>query len=218
VPVVLSVAEVSGVLGRMNGTPQLMAALIYGAGLRVSECVELRVKDVDFAAGQITVRDSKGSKDRVTVLPQRLQGALREHLVRVATAHAHDVLHGSGFAPMPGALGRKYRAASRSRQWQFVFPSSVQRTDPDGRRVRWHMTDGTVQRAFRQALGAAGIDKHATVHTLRHSFATHLLATGTDIRTIQLLLGHRSLLTTMIYTHVLEATRGVTSPFDLLAI
>lgn len=217
VPVVLSVQEVQAILLNLRGTTKLMAEVIYGAGLRVTECATLRVKDIDFHLRSITVRDSKGSKDRTTVLPQRLISPLQQHLVAVASQHQDDVLKGSGYAPMPEALARKYPSASKSWGWQFVFPSEIQTLDPEsGRRLRWHRSDSTIQRAFRIALSAANVHKHASVHTLRHSFATHLLATGTNIRTIQLLLGHRSLETTMIYTHVLEATRQVTSPLDCL--
>lgn len=193
-----------------------MAQLIYGAGLRVNECVTLRFKDVDLGRGQINVRSAKGNKDRTTVLAARLTSALQQHLLRVASQHKRDVLSGSGFAPLPNALDRKYPNASRSLPWQFVFPSSVQRPDAQGRLVRWHASESTVQRAFKVALHRAEIQKHASVHTLRHSFATHLLAAGTDIRTIQLLLGHRHLETTMIYTHVEQATRNVISPLDQL--
>ncbi|WP_018509358.1 integron integrase [Thiobacillus thioparus] len=217
VPVVLTRDEVRAVLSHMSGTPRLMAELIYGAGLRVQECVTLRVKDIDLAAGSLSVRSGKGGKDRTTVLPSRLREPLQQHLLRVAALHKTDLSHGAGLAPMPGALARKYPSASSSLAWQFVFPSSVQRPWGDqGRLARWHTSDTTVQRAFRLAVRSAEIHKHASVHTLRHSFATHLLASGTDIRTIQLLLGHRSLQTTMIYTHVLEATRKVVSPFDNL--
>lgn len=217
VPVVLSRDEVRQVLSEMRGTPKLMAQLMYGCGLRVFECVTLRVKDIDFAAPSITVRSGKGAKDRTTVLPQQLVAPLQQQLICVATLHKHDSLRGAGHAPLPGALYRKYPSASGLLAWQFVFPSSVTRLwPPINKEVRWHASDSSVQRAFRTALTLAGIHKHASVHTLRHAFATHLLASGTDIRTIQLLLGHRNLQTTMIYTHVLEATRKVTSPLDTL--
>lgn len=194
-----------------------MAQLMYGSGLRVSECMTLRIKDIDLVARQINVRNGKGAKDRVTLLPDGLVESLRMHLVRVMTLHKQDLLQGAGYAPMPGALGRKYPSASRSWAWQYVFPSQAQRPHPESRALlRWHASDATAQRAFRSAFYATGIAKHASVHTLRHSFATHLLHGGTDIRTIQLLLGHRSLQTTMIYTHVEQVTRGITSPLDRL--
>lgn len=217
VPVVLSVIEVKSILDCMSGTCQLIAQLIYGAGLRVNECLSLRVKDIDFANGSLNVRDGKGSKDRTTLLPKQLFEPLQKHLVQVAQLHQTDLNRGAGFAAMPGALYKKYPMASRSLAWQYVFPSSVLRDWNQGlRKIRWHMSDSTIQRAFKLALRRAKIEKHASVHTLRHSFATHLLHAGTDIRTIQLLLGHRSLQTTMIYTHVAQATKLVTSPFDRL--
>jgi integron integrase len=217
VPVVLTTDEVKRVLELMQGTPRLMAEVMYGAGLRVNECVTLRVKDIDFGAKVITVRSGKGGKDRTTVLPAQLQHPLQHHLLRVAALHKDDLSKGGGLAPLPNALARNYPSASMSFAWQFAFPSCVVRPWGDsGRTARWHTSDSSVQRPFRRALQLAGIDKHASVHTLRHSFATHLLASGTDIRTIQLLLGHRSLQTTMIYTHVLEVTRAVTSPLDRL--
>jgi len=216
-PVVLTQDEVRACLSQMSGTCQLIAQLIYGAGLRVNECMELRVKDMDFGAKTLTVRDGKGGKDRTTLLPQQLIEPLQRHLVKVAQLHQADISRGGGNAAMPGALYKKYPSASRSLAWQFAFPSSVMRPWGNGvQKVRWHMSDSTIQRAFKIALKQADIRKHASIHTLRHSFATHLLATGTDIRTIQLLLGHRSLQTTMIYTHVIEATRAVTSPLDRL--
>ncbi len=215
VPVVLNREEVKEVLSRMEGTCRLMAELIYGAGLRVHECVTLRVKDIDLHARTVTVRNSKGSKDRTTVLPTQLVSPIQRHLIRVADLHRDDLARGGGLAPMPDALERKFPTASASLAWQYAFPSAVPRAFGKSQRfVRWHASDSTVQRAFKRAVSSAGILKHATVHCLRHSFATHLLAAGTDVRTIQLLLGHRSLQTTMIYTHVLQASKSVTSPLD----
>jgi len=217
VPVVLTADEVKAIFMEMSGTCQLMAQLLYGAGLRVSECISLRVKDIDFGAKTLTVRDGKGGKDRTTLLPTQLISRLQKHLIMVAQLHTDDMAKGGGYAAMPNALYRKYPTASRSLAWQFVFPSKVLRPWQNQlQKVRWHMSDTTIQRAFKIALNQTGVKKHASVHTLRHSFATHLLSSGTDIRTIQLLLGHRSLQTTMIYTHVLEATKQVTSPFDCL--
>ena len=217
VPVVLTVEEVTSVLKLMTGTPKLAASLIYGAGLRISECLALRFKDFDFISRTVTVRDGKGGKDRTTVLPSALIVDLQAHLVRVATLHREDVLAGRGWAPMPAALNRKYPSAAQSINWQFAFPSRATRACPEtGRLLRWHAAESSIQKPFKQALNSAGIRKHASVHTLRHSFATHLLWQGTDIRTIQLLLGHSNLQTTMIYTHVLQATRDTTSPLDRL--
>ncbi|HKO88374.1 MAG TPA: integron integrase [Burkholderiales bacterium] len=214
-PVVLTVAEVCAVLKRMRGVAAIMARLMYGAGLRVQECCTLRVKDLDFDAGTITVRSGKGAKDRTTVLPKAVIPALHAHVLWVAQLQVDDRNRGGGWAPMPNALERKYPNASSNLAWQFVFPSTAIRPWINGDRlVRWHQSPATVQRAFRNALAGSGITKHASVHTLRHSFATHLLAQGTDIRTIQLLLGHRSLQTTMIYTHVLQSVRHVLSPLD----
>jgi integron integrase len=217
VPVVLSIEEVKAILNCMHGTKLLMAQLIYGAGLRVSECICLRVKDIDFDLKVLSVRESKGSKDRNTLLPTQLISPLKAHLLKTAQLHVSDMNKGGGYVEMPNALNKKFPNASRSLAWQFVFPSSVMRPwrNPN-QLVRWHVADTTIQRAFKVALNQAGIKKHASIHTLRHSFATHLLNTGTDIRTIQLLLGHRSLKTTMIYTHVIEATKSVVSPFDKL--
>ena len=216
-PVVLAVDEVREVLSHMRGTPKLMAELLYGAGLRVIECVTLRVKDLDFNARTLTIRNGKGGKDRTTLLPEALTLPLQRHLLGVIALYKDEVRLGRGFVPLPGALHRKYPAAARSISWQFVFPSRVLRPCPEtSRLLRWHASEATVQKAFRQALERAGIRKHATVHSLRHSFATHLLAQGTDIRTIQLLLGHRNLQTTMIYTHVHQTVRNTMSPLDRL--
>lgn len=217
VPVVLAREEVRAILDQMIGVVRLMAELMYGSGLRVNECMTLRVKDIDFASGVLNVRSGKGGKDRTTLLPERLHAPLKQQLLRVAEQHKQDLLHGAGLAPLPCALARKYPSASNSLAWQFVFPSAVLRPwGEEGRLARWHASDSTIQRAFRDAKNRAGIHKHASVHTLRHSFATHLLASGTDIRTIQLLLGHSNLQTTMIYTHVTAVTKNVTSPFDNL--
>lgn len=218
-PVVLSIEEVSTVLARMEGGPALMAHLLYGSGLRVTECMTLRVKDVDLQAGLIHVRAGKGGKDRSTVLPERLQQPLQRQLLRVASRHKQDLARGAGFAPLPNALERKFPGASQSLAWQFLFPSRVVRPCPlTNRLLRWHASESGVQMAFKAALHESGITKHASVHTLRHSFATHLLAAGTDIRTIQLLLGHRNLKTTMIYTHVEQSVRRTVSPLDRLDI
>jgi len=217
IPVVLTVEEVRDVFSYMVGTPRLMAELIYGAGLRVTEAMTLRVKDLDFRSGTISVRNGKGGKDRTSILPMRLSNPLQKHLLRVIALYKHDALHGRGFVALPGALDRKYPNAARSVGWQFVFPSSVVRPCPEtGKILRWHASDSTVQRAFKTAIASARIYKHASIHTLRHSFATHLLANGTDIRTIQLLLGHKSLKTTMIYTHVHQSVKNTLSPLDRL--
>lgn len=216
-PVVLSEGEVLRVLSAMSGTPRLMAQLLYGAGLRVMECMTLRVKDFDFDRGTIVVRSGKGNKDRVTLLPKFCREALQGHLLRVSELHTRDRLAGAGYAPMPDALYRKYPSAARSLGWQYAFPSAALRHWPALQvTVRWHASPSTVQKAFKKALASSGIRKAAGVHALRHSFASHLLANGTDIRRIQSLLGHRSLQTTMIYTHILEIERTVTSPLDRL--
>lgn len=214
-PEVLSVEEVRATLNAMHGMPRLIAALLYGTGMRVGEGVALRVKDVDLRAGVITVRAGKGAKDRATMLPRRLAGPLQQAMLRRLQLHKQDLLRGEGHAPMPDALDRKYPNASRLFAWQFVFASRALRCCPrTGHAVRWHVSPSTVQEAFKVALHAAGIHRHASLHVLRHSFATHLLASGTDIRTIQQLLGHRHLDTTMIYTHVAQVARATTSPLD----
>lgn len=216
-PTVLTPVETKLVLDAMAGTTQLMAQLMYGAGLRVHECVTLRVKDIDVASRIISLRNTKGGKHRTTVLPSQLATSIERHLLRVAQLHANDLSRGGGLAPMPDALSRKFPSASGSFAWQFAFPSAkLLPWGQSGRLVRWHVADSTIQRAFKLAVERAAIHKHVSVHALRHSFATHLLAAGTDIRTIQLLLGHRNLQTTMIYTHVEAAVRTVRSPLDLL--
>jgi len=215
-PVVLTRAEVRAILDRLQGDCWLMASLLYGAGLRLMECARLRVKDIDFSRNEITVRDGKGGKDRVTLLPARLRDPLAAHLDRVRRTHQADLAHGAGHVELPGALARKYPNAGREWAWQWVFPATRFYRDPaTGHRRRHHLHESVLQRTVKDAVRQAGLTKPATCHTLRHSFATHLLEGGYDIRTIQELLGHSDVSTTMIYTHVLNrGGRGVRSPLD----
>jgi integron integrase len=215
-PLVLSTEECRQVLACLSGTPWLMASLLYGAGLRLTECLTLRVKDVDFVRGQITVRNGKGGKDRVTMLPQSLVPALHVQMERTQTLHRLDIEQGFGEASLPFALARKYPKAGFEWGWQYIFPSSKRSVDPySGKTKRHHVFEDTLQRAVKQAIRSAGITKPASCHTFRHSFATHLLDRGQDIRTIQELLGHNDVSTTMIYTHVLgKGVQGVVSPLD----
>jgi integron integrase len=215
-PIVLTRDEVAGVLGQLRGVHALIGRLLYGTGMRVMECMRLRVKDIDFARREILIRDGKGLKDRVTVLPRAIIPELREQLDAARELHERDLAAGFGAVWLPYALARKYRAAAQDWCWQYVFPAEARSIDPrSGAKRRHHLSDQALQRAMRQAVRDAGITKPATPHTLRHSFATHLLESGYDIRTVQELLGHSDVSTTMIYTHVLNrGGRGVVSPLD----
>jgi len=218
VPVVLTREEVRSILAGLPGVCWLLGALLYGTGMRLLEVLQLRAKDIDFAANEITIRGGKGDRDRVTMLPERLKSPLLHHLAEVRRQHERDVADGAGWVELPGALRIKYPNAGREWAWQWVFPATRPYVDPATReRRRHHLHESVIQRAFRVALRATGIAKRASCHTLRHSFATHLLEAGYDIRTVQELLGHRDVRTTMIYTHVLRrGGLGVRSPADSL--
>ncbi len=215
-PVVLTRDEVQSILSHLHGVPWIMASPLYGAGLRVLECRRLRVKDVDLARNEVLVRDSKGRKDRITMLPGRVKTPLAAHIERVRVQHVAALRDGMGSVELPYALANKYPNASREWTWQWMFPASRPYVDRvTGERRRHHLHESVLQRAVKAAVRRAGIPKPATCHSLRHSFATHLLEAGYDIRTIQELLGHRDVATAMIYTHVLNrGGRGVRSPLD----
>ena len=217
-PVVLTMDEVAAVLGHLSGENLIAATLLYGAGLRLLECLELRIKDVDFGYRQITVRSGKGNKDRVTVLPAAVEPRLKLHIEDVRVRFEKDLKEGMGYVRLPKALARKYPNADRAWGWQWVFPAHRHYPDSEsGFRCRHHLDESVLQRAVKEAAALTNVKKHVTCHTFRHSFATHLLEEGYDIRTIQELLGHRDVSTTMIYTHVLNrGGRCVRSPMDFL--
>jgi integron integrase len=215
-PVVFAREETKRLLAHLEGTHWLIAGLLYGSGLRLMECLRLRVKDIDFTSGQLIVRDGKGEKDRVTMLPAAVKDSLVRHLQKVKLLHDEDMSKGYGEVFLPYALARKYPNAPKQWGWQYVFPAAARSIDPrSGKERRHHLSDQAVQKAVKKAIRKAGILKNGSCHTLRHSFATHLLENGYDIRTVQELLGHKDVRTTMIYTHVLNrGGKGVLSPMD----
>jgi integron integrase len=218
IPTVFSREEVRNILKQLDGTTWIMASLLYGSGLRLMECLRLRIKDIDFSCKQIVVRDGKGARDRVTLLPESLITPLKNHLQRVKSLHNFDLNEGFGKVHLPFALKRKYPNAHSELAWQYVFPSSKRSLDPAANQIRRHHVDESVlQRAIHKAIRICGITKPGSCHTLRHSFATHLLESGCDIRTIQELLGHKDVSTTMIYTHVIKkGGSGIKSPVDTI--
>lgn len=215
-PTVLAKAEVQSVIKHLSGVERLVIQLLYGSGLRLSEALSLRVKDVDFAQSQLIIRDTKGKEDRVTPLPQQIQPALKEHLQFVQRLHQQDLERGYGSVYLPYALAKKYPTADREWIWQYIFPSYTLSQDPrSGKTRRHHLHESTIQKALKKAVQHSGVPKRVSCHTFRHSFATHLLQNSYDIRTVQELLGHKDVRTTMIYTHVLaRGGRGVRSPLD----
>lgn len=215
-PVVMTREEVKAVLANLSGDKWLMASLMYGAGLRLMECLCLRVQNIDFSRNEILVRDGKGAKDRITMLPESLKNPLQEHLKKVKTIHERDLGEGWGRVLLPDALDRKYPNAPKDWRWQWVFPQEIRWTIPkNGEEGRYHVNESIIQKAVAGAVRKAGLCKRATRHTFRHSFATQLLGSGYDIRTVQELLGHKDVKTTMIYTHVLNrGGKGVKSPVD----
>lgn len=217
-PVVLTKAEVRKVISHLSGIKKMIVMIMYGSGLRLMECLRLRIKEIDLLSNQIIIRDGKGNKDRITMLPEVVNAPLKEHLKRVWKIHQLDIKDGFGHVYLPYALSRKYPNASREWNWQYVFPASKRFRNPNtGEQGRHHIHETAIQKSVKKAIRYAGIVKQASCHTFRHSFATHLLEDGYDIRTVQELLGHKDVRTTMIYTHVLNrGVRGVLSPTDRL--
>ena len=215
-PVVFTKLEANAVIAQMKGEPQLIAGLLYGSGLRIMEAVRLRIKDIDFSREEIRIRDGKGEQDRVTMLPRALKHRLTLQVIAVRKVHNYDLNCGYGAVHLPYALERKYKHAATDFVWQYVFPAAKLSIDPkSGKPGRHHVAEQNVQRAVKEALRTAGVRKNGTCHSFRHSFATHLLEDGYDIRTVQELLGHKDVRTTMIYTHVLNRVgKGVRSPLD----
>ena len=216
IPVVLSQDEIKIVLANIHGIHSTICNLLYGAGLRLTECLNIRIQDIDFSQMSLIIRGGKGDKDRVSLLPEKCVQPLKSQLLKVKTLHENDIKKGGGSVALPKALNRKYTSASKEIKWQFVFPSiTVSKNPQAGVLMRWHIHDSSVSRALKKAVRLAGVEKRVSCHTLRHSFATHLLERGYDIRTVQELLGHKDVRTTMIYTHVMKkGPLSVKSPLD----
>jgi integron integrase len=214
-PTVFSRNEAAEIIRNLEGIPKLIVSLLYGTGMRLNECLSLRIKDVDFGMNQIIVRDGKGEKDRITVLPQKLIPQLKTHIEKVKRLHQMDLKQGLGRTFLPYALKNKYPNADRETGWQFLFPAKSFIYDKENKlKIRYHVHESVIQKNVRAAIQKTGIDKPGSPHTFRHSFATHILDSGYDIRTLQELLGHKSIRTTMVYTHVLKTVLGVKSPID----
>lgn len=216
IPVVLSAQEARHILKQLSGVRKIIVSLLYGSGLRLSECLRLRVQDIDFAYSQVWIRNSKGAKDRVSILPEILHSDLKQQLKKVKNLHDKDLSRGFGAVILPYALELKYQSEEKKLRWQYLFPSTKRRKDPrSGKKQRYHLSGSTVHKTIKKAVDKTSVTKKVSSHTFRHSFATHLLENGYDIRTVQELLGHKNVKTTMIYTHVLnKGGKGVKSPID----
>ena len=220
IPEVFTENEVISIINKLNGTAKLVVQILYGSGLRLNEALSLRIKDVDIDNSKLHVHAGKGNKDRITILPISLKGTLELQIEKVKAIHEIDIENGYGFAPMPNALDKKYPVAGRELAWQYLFPADRLSTDPEtGEIKRWHIFDSTIQRNVKRAMTQAKVFKHGSCHTFRHSFATHLLQSGVDIRTVQTLLGHSNIQTTMIYTHIVNDNyKYMISPLDHLQV